>query len=177
MSRILQDNGVSRITLLDDGVVKKEVRDRELPPYFFGYYKKLREYNPRLIEIYDIQDNIIFMEYVEVQHHLKDFLRFDIEFAKQGLRDKDLLLKAYRAMTGTIEACLEFSRDHLSPDEFFLYRDLHTGNFVVDKDRNIRILDPDSLRLAHLDNMAKDTEYYRRFTITLRNFMKILWLT
>ena len=175
--KVIHDVGVSKITLLNDGTIMKEAKDRDIPSYFFEYYKKLREYCPALVEIYDIQGNTIYMENIKIVNHLKDYLRFDIEFAKQGLRDKDLLLKSYNAMTGIMRSCLEFSRDHLTEDEFFLFRDIHTGNFVVDENRNIRILDPDSLRLVHLESMTKQTEYYRRYSITLRNFMKILWLS
>jgi|TARA_Y100000289_G_scaffold14978_1_gene14152 serine/threonine protein kinase len=122
-------------------------------------YEQLYNYDNRLVKVYDMTDNVLTMEKIDYQYTLKDYIKY---YDKTYNHDK---LNKYIAQFMDIwNNFYQFSLDHLKT-HYFYHTDYKLGNVVVDKDDNLRLIDPDSFKR---ENLFGDIEAGKFFESLIR---------
>ena len=143
---ILYEKNGSKIEVINNDIVRKtfiydisNFYNRE----WLNQYNKLRELDPRYIEVYNVGHNYIDMKYIKNACTLSAIISPDfdeIEISKKynsGVKKEliikylDLLLKA---------------QHYLSIVKNITHYDLGHGNILVDENNKLIVIDPDSFR-------------------------------
>lgn len=122
----------------NDVVIKRflEEGDRfSSPDDWLIEYNKLRKWDNRYIEVYDVGNNFIKMKYIPTSFH------FNSVMAGDTFHDIDVrlrLISDYIDILSTAHCYVSES------NSTFIHNDLHPSNIMVDEKNKLVIIDPDS---------------------------------
>lgn len=128
------------------GEISKPIKT-EYPDEWLSYYKKLRGQESRLIEVVDIEDNRLIMP--NIGSSGVDYMVFmDLLTLGNKVGDgKRIIHEAVSQYFEIISNIFLFQKD-MPDNKMFIHADLHARNFVIMKNGDMILIDPDSFILV-----------------------------
>lgn len=107
---------------------------------WFDVYKAYHEFDPRVVELYDIQGNTLYMEYIEGEPLEPEMMKHMHEppYTEKHIRE------ALNQIIDIVNNMFQFTHKYLLPSMMFYHNDIHPGNFVLQKDGTVRLIDPEA---------------------------------
>ena len=159
-----------------DNVARKEFLspDKKLTQTWGLLYEQLYNYDNRLVKIYDLSENHITMEKIDYKYTLAHYVRkYDASYNEERL---NRYISQYMDIWNNF---FQFSFNELKTNIFY-HRDYMLVNLVVDKNDNLRLIDPDSFKIEKLFGFVKSGIYFEnlmRLFEKRRSYSEIVYLT
>ena len=128
----------STIELLDDCVVKT-LKNRKKSYEWYEAYKKFSHGKDRYVKILEFEPTRLVMEKIKIWHPVNYYL-------KKLTHDRQLNLQIAKTYTTVILDCFNFNTNDRY--KYWAHDDLTIDNFVITKDKNIILMDPDSFHFT-----------------------------
>tara|TARA_B100000925_G_C21968926_1_gene456898 strand:+ start:633 stop:1151 length:519 start_codon:yes stop_codon:yes gene_type:complete len=110
----------------------------------YELYKKFSEQHEYCVKITEFIDTTHFkMEKLDIMMSVQRCLDTKDHKIKNFV-DEELIYRIVETWTRIYHDCLEFSKKNLPPNRYFLHGDMHTGNLVITKDKQVKLIDPNS---------------------------------
>jgi serine/threonine protein kinase len=142
---LCEENNV-KLEVIDEGIVRKTFKYDISNIYDFKWlarYNKLRELDPRYIEVYGVGPNYIDMKYIEnyitMSEFITDRINISDENKKYSIDARINLVFEYIDIIFKTQGYLN------SKDKIFVHTDLKPNNILI-SDYKLVIIDPDSCR-------------------------------
>lgn len=163
---ILREENNVRLEVIDEEVVRKTFKHDISNTYDFKWlnrYNKLRELDPRYIEVYNVGPNYIDMKFISQHISMVEFVsektNISCENKKYNIDDRIKLVLEY------IDIIIKTQEYLNSKDRVFVHTDLKPNNILVSNNELI-IIDPDSCRY--------DPELHKLYGDSVSDLVKIL---
>lgn len=152
---IIQNNKKSLITY-ENGIVKKRNKTSivTLDNKWFKAYRKLSKNNEFLVKVYDVSNNVVSMEYVEIIDSIENVFK---NYKLKKKLNKYIICDIIKAVNYTWMLSIDYSR-HLPDNKYFINCDLSLSNIVLTKDLKVKIIDPESF--TFVENLEYAESYY-----------------
>jgi len=135
------ENSKSKIEVYDNYVVKS-LKNQKLDNRWFDAYRQLSQENDFLVKIDKQNSRSEFtMERLDIITDLDKILK-DEDF--YYLLDKEMICKIIEVFNNAFLIGVNYSKN--LDNGFFYHTDLHLYNFVLTKNREVKVLDPDSFQ-------------------------------
>ena len=151
-------DGVKSTIILNDKtkVVHKILKkpNPKLNQFWFETYQKYQEGKP-IVKIFElINDSEYTMEYVPYVNDLEQIVK-DSNYRKY--LTKDFICDALAIFNSSFVDAIKFSKQYTHNDQrYFMHYDLKLSNFLVDKNKKITLIDPDSfIWMRNLESCEK----------------------
>ena len=155
MERIHESNNSVIELDTDSGLVYKTLKHREVSEDWLHYYNIVRNNNDTYVKVHSVIDNRTFtMDYVDAISDLEYIIK---DPSNWPLIDKDFVIRSIESYTNAYLDGLRVSR--LKDNNFyFMHTDLTLDNILVDQNKQIRIIDPESY--TWVPNLQWTEKYY-----------------
>jgi thiamine kinase-like enzyme len=136
---ILYEKNNIKIKVLDDSIVRKTFNHSIKNNFeWLVKYNKLREWDPRYVEVYGVGSNYIDMAYVKNAISMLDIVRPTSQILKKyDLNQRKKFLVEYLDI-------IVKAQIYLSIDDKFTHTDLWFYNVLINEDNKLVVIDPDS---------------------------------
>ena len=141
---LLYQNQNSRIELHEGLVIKTRPAPKFDPLHedWLPTYNKLYEMNPYLVKVHEASSYRIVMEHLDILDHIENLFKKDKNYP---YLNKDLISDIIIALNSIWADSMKLSRDL---DGYFINNDLSLNNIVLTKNREVKIIDPESFVLV-----------------------------
>jgi len=148
----LHSSGYADIFLKDGICTKKMYGSQLYPDYHKRFYNFIRR-KDYYVKILEIKDSFEYsMEYLDIYSTVDRYLHPDNPNFKNNIQE-DILEDILRVFLQIQIDCVEFSKTlwkskTLPAGQYWVHEDVHLLNFVITKDRKIKLIDIDSFAIA-----------------------------
>lgn len=149
---------------LKDGICIKKMYHSHLFNNFAEYHHRFHKFvrnSDNYIKIIEIKDPATYtMEYLDIYCTLDEYLNPWNPNFNSNIQE-NILDDILRVVLQLQIDCIEFSKT-LEPGKYWINKDLHLANFVVTKDRSIKLIDMDSFIIS---GSPLDSSYISTFAM------------
>jgi len=145
-------------------LVIKTLRRESWSKENFDLYKQYSSRNNYAVKLIEwIDEKTFSMEYIDIDQSVSTLIEDQYNLSEEFKRDFLILY------TRIYTECLLFSKQNLPAGSYFMHKDMNLANFVLDKQGNIKLLDPNSFTIQ---NNPINESYAFRSQQLLWNLMK-----
>lgn len=162
---------ISTIEIYEDYVIKTcHTNKYAFSNNWFKHYSFLQENNPAMIEVYEVlSDQTCVMERLHVE---ENFEKIFVNPEDYPWFNKSLMLDVAVVTYKMWSQCLEYSKK-LPGDDCFIHTDPNLFNMVWTKNKQIKLLDPDSW--AYTTKMKYSEKFYMMQTQLMYNMLRFFY--
>ena len=166
----LHDGEASTIIKSKRGVAKKLLKGWWTSEHY-ALYNQFAAQHDYCVKVLDYKSRYEFeMEHLDIHTTVGNLLEKP-EYA--DLVTPELLADVLRIYSRIYVDCLEFSKQFLYNRGYFMHKDLHVGNIVLTKQKEIKLIDPDSFEIQKNPMCPKHFINYNRIMLGAAMHLKL----